>query len=179
MACCALLAGCGGGERQDADEPSGTFELEIAEASFPGSQQIGETAELTIAVRNVGEGTAPNVSLSVEGFYRRLEMQGLADPERPVFVLEQTPADGETSYVGTWSLGPLPAGGTKEFTWRLTPVVAGTHTLKYTAAAGLDGKAVGRDAGGGPPSGTITARVSDEPVDARVDPETGAVEKQR
>ena len=36
----ALLAsGCGGGERQDADEPSGTFKVDVS-ASFPAEQRL-------------------------------------------------------------------------------------------------------------------------------------------
>lgn len=177
IGCCALIAGCGGGERQDADEPNGSFELEVVQATFPSAQSIGQHAELKIAVRNAGEETAPNVAVSIEGLYRRSEQPGLADPSRPVFIVDQGPKDGETAYVGTWSTGPLPPGGTQEFTWRLTPVVAGTHTLSYTAAAGLDGRAKAHAAGGGPPTGSVTARVSDAPTDATVDPETGAVER--
>ena len=176
-ACCVLLtvAGCGGGERQDADEPSGTFELEVAEAEFPGQQSIGQRADLRITVRNTGEETAPNVALSLEGLYRRDEMPGLADPERPVFIVDDGPKDGETAYVGTWTLGPLPPGGKREFTWRLTPVLAGTHTISYTAAAGLDGRARAQTAGGEAPTGAVTARVSDAPTNATVDPKTGEV----
>ncbi|HEU4658068.1 MAG TPA: hypothetical protein VFR97_11100 [Capillimicrobium sp.] len=176
-ACCALLAGCGGGTRQDADEASGTYELKVVSATFPQSQSISEPAKLRIAVRNTGEGTAPDVAVSLDGLYRRNEMPGLADPEQPVFIVDEEPQDGHTAYVGTWALGPLPAGGTREFTWKLTPAVAGTHTVKYTVAAGLDGKAKARTAGGGPPSGSITVRVSDAPADATVNPETGAVER--
>lgn len=178
ISCCALLAGCGGGgERQDADEPSGTFELEVVEARFPSKLSIGERAKLAISVRNAGKETAPNVAVSIEGLYRRSEQEGVADPWRPVFIVDRGPSDGETAYVGTWSLGPLPPGGTQEYTWELTPVRAGTHTLTYTAAAGLDGRARAHAAGGGPPTGTITTRVSDAPTDATVDPETGAVER--
>lgn len=177
IACCVLVAGCGGGERQDADEPSGSFELEVVEASFPSAQSIGKRAELRISVRNAGKETAPNVAVSIEGLYRRSEQQGVADPSRPVFIVDQGPRGGETAYVGTWSIGPLPPGGTEEFTWELTPVQSGTHTLTYTAAAGLDGRARAHAAGGGPPTGTVTARVSDAPTEATVDPETGAVER--
>lgn len=177
IACCALLAGCGGGERQDADEPSGSFELEVVDASFPASQSIGQSAKLTISVRNAGKETAPNVAVSLDGLYRRSEQEGVADPWRPVFIVDRGPAEGATAYVGTWSLGALAPGATKEFTWRLTAVVPGTHTLSYTAEAGLDGRARAHARSGGPPTGKVTARVSDAPTEATVDPETGAVER--
>jgi len=38
-----LAAGCGGGARQDADEPSGEFKVEIVDASFPRVQHIAGT----------------------------------------------------------------------------------------------------------------------------------------
>ncbi len=37
-----LAAGCGGPARQDADEPSGDFKVEIVSASFPKSQHIAK-----------------------------------------------------------------------------------------------------------------------------------------
>ena len=39
-----LVAGCGGGPRQDADEPTGTYKLEVAAAKFPASQSIAQDA---------------------------------------------------------------------------------------------------------------------------------------
>ena len=46
------LVGCGGDARQDADEPSGEFKVEIVDASFPRVQRIAENVELKIKVRN-------------------------------------------------------------------------------------------------------------------------------
>ena len=38
-----LAAGCGGGARQDAGEPSGQFKVEIVSGSFPRAQHIGQS----------------------------------------------------------------------------------------------------------------------------------------
>ena len=51
------------------------------------------------------------------------------------------PGGGETAYVNTWALGPLDAGSTRTFVWQVVPVKAGLHTVHYTVAAGLAGKA--------------------------------------
>lgn len=176
-ACCALAAaGCGGGERPDvADEPNATFDVQVVEAKFPRQQSLSQAEELLLRVRNTGEGTMPNVAVSIRGFFQRSEQPGLADPNRPVYVVERQPKDSETAYDQTWTLGPLAPGGTREFAWKVVPVVSGTHEIEYTVAAGLNGKAKARTSNGGRPGGTFTVEVADDPAQATVDPETGEV----
>lgn len=174
--CLALAAGCGGGsQRQDADEPSGTWTVDVVEAQFPESQQLAETARMRIRVRNDDDRAIPNVALTVEGFGRRSNQAGLADPNRPVFIIDDQPRGGVTAYTNTWALGRVPPGGTKTFEWRLTPVRAGEHEIRYRVAAGLDGKAKARLEGGGRPEGKFEVSVTREPSQARVDPDTGEV----
>ncbi len=47
--------------------------------------------------------------------------------------------------------------------------------MSFRVAAGLDGRAVARTEGGGVPGGRFDVRISGEPADSRVDPETGEV----
>lgn len=181
---CALTASfgfsaCGGGERQDEDEKAGTYEVEVVDASFAEKQVLAKQEELTIRVRNAGQQPLPNVAVTVDSFQRRSEQAGLADPERPVWIIDTGPRGGTTAYTNTWALGPLPAGETRDFTWRVTAVKAGTHTVKYRVAAGLDGKAKAVASGGSEPSGSFTVDVSDKPAQARVNPETGEVEREK
>ena len=172
----ALASGCGGGgERQDADEPSGNFSVEVVEASFPEEQRLAEKARLRVRVRNADSKTIPNIAVTVDGFSRRSEQAGLADPSRPVWVIDEGPRGGVTAYTSTWALGSLRAGETEEFTWEVTPVKTGRFEVKYRIAAGLDGKAKAVSAGGERPSGAFNVTVSREPDDARVDPDTGEV----
>ena len=169
------VAGCGGGERQDENEPAGTFEVNV-DASFPEKQRLARPEELEISVRNTGGSAVPNVAVTVDGFEARSEQPGLADPNQPVWIVDAGPAGGVTAYTSTWALGRVEAGQTKKFVWKVTPVVAGNHQLKWKVAAGLDGKAKAAVAGGGSePSGTFAVRVADEPPQSRIDPETGAV----
>lgn len=169
------IAGCGGGERQDADEPAGTFTVEVVDADFPLKQSLAKQAEMVIKVRNAGQEAVPNVAVTVDSFTRRSEQAGLADPNRPLWIVDSAPRGGVTAYVNTWALGRLAPGETKKFRWRVTPVKPGTHTIEYRVAAGLDGKAKAASAGGAEPAGKFVVDVSDEPAQSRVDPETGRV----
>ena len=171
------MIGCGGGERQDKNEPSGTFDVSVVDATFPRSQHIADQARMRIAVRNTGQKDVPNVAVTVKGFTRRDPQPGLADPNKPVWIVDSGPKGGDTAYVGTWALGPLGAGKTKTFEWRVTPIQPGVYKVRYEVAAGLNGKAKARGQGGGVPSGRFTVRVSGKPPQARVNPETGAVER--
>ncbi len=185
LACaCALTVGaCGGGERQDENEPEGDFKVEITQAEFPSKQKLAKKSELLITVKNSeSEKTIPNIAVTLRGLDTRLENRGLADPKRPVFVIngeprdigtfpeskEASPEGGETAYVDTWALGRLRAGDEKTFRWSVTAVRPGEYRLRYRVAAGLDGKAKAVGANGSPPIGLFTGTVSDEPPDTRI-----------
>jgi hypothetical protein len=169
------VAGCGGGERQDADEPSGTFQVDVVRASFPTKQHLAQPERFVIAVRNTGDQAVPNVAVTVSSFAERSEQAGLADPERAVWIIDSSPSGGQTAYTNTWALGRLPPGQTRRFVWRVTAVKAGTHTVKWQVAAGLNGKAKATLAGNRAPAGSVTVDVSAKPAQAHVDPKTGKV----
>ncbi|MBI5104221.1 MAG: hypothetical protein HZB46_04415 [Solirubrobacterales bacterium] len=178
------LAGCGGGERQDADEPSGTFKVEVVKASFPKKQRLAKQAELRVVVRNADTKTVPNVAVTITsddaknptgGFSTTSSRADLADARRPIWIVDRGPRGGDTAYVGTWALGPLRAGQQREFVWKVTAIQPGTHKVRYRVAAGLDGKAKAEGGGGGAASGSFEVAVSDKPSQASVDPDTGDV----
>jgi hypothetical protein len=173
------VAGCGGGERQDTAEPSGTFEVDVVTASFPTKQHLAQPERFVIAVRNSGEKTVPNVAVTVSSFAERSEQAGLADPERAVWIIDDSPRGGQTAYTNTWALGRLAPGQTRRFVWRVTAVQAGTHTVKWQVAAGLNGKAKATLSGNRAPAGSVTVDVSDKPGQAHVDPETGKVVREK
>jgi hypothetical protein len=180
-----LVAGCGGGERQDANEPSGTFAVDVVKASFTPKQRLADSAVMRIVVRNADSKTIPNVAVTVTnddddakggaGFTTRSTSPDLADPTRQLWIVDRGPHGGDTAYVSTWALGPLAAGRTKVFEWHVTPVVAGTHTLRWHVAAGLNGKAIARTKDGQDPAGTFRVDVSRKPAAVTVDPKTGDV----
>lgn len=173
-----LAAGCGGGsKRQDADEPRGSYKVDIVDAAFPSSQQIADRTTMRVRVRNRGSKTVPNVALTVKtrprmpggaplSFAQSVDDARLADNERPVWIVDKGPKGGGTAYTNTWALGRLRPGKTKEFAWRLTAVEPGSYRIDYEVSPGLDGKA--KLASGSKGSGSFRVRISDEPVDARV-----------
>ena len=170
-----LLVGCGGGQRQDAKEPKGTFDVDVVKDSFPLQQHIAKQSRLRIAIRNTGDKTVPNVAVTVKGLSRHDSQPGLADPNRSIWIIDAGPRGGDTAYVGTWALGALRPGATRTFEWRVTPTKSGVYDVRYEVAAGLNGKAKARTSSGQKPSGSFTVRVSGQPADARVDPRTGRV----
>jgi hypothetical protein len=168
LGCGLVVAGCGGGERQDADEPSGTYKIQVVEAKFPDHQSLAKRSTMTITVKNVDSKTIPNVAVTVKSFDQTKNDPTLADPRRPQFIVNRGPAGGDTAYVGTSALGPLKPGETKTFKWDVTAVVAGKYNLKYAVAAGLDGKAKAVLSGGGAPKGAFTGHVSNRAPQAKV-----------
>lgn len=179
IAAAALLAGsvsgCGGGEQQDANEPTGNYEVAISKVAFPRRQGLGETSKLVITVQNTGQNEVPDITMTVNGLNYRTTEPGVADPVRPVWVVNAGPINGTTAYVNTWALGPLAAGAERSFIWSLSATQPGTRTLEYRAGAGLNGKARAVTADGGVPAGTLTVNVTRRPQDSTVDPATGQV----
>ena len=60
----AGIASCGG-TRQDANEPSGDFPVQIVSADFPSRQQLAQNTNLTLAVANSGDKTIPNLAITI------------------------------------------------------------------------------------------------------------------
>jgi hypothetical protein len=59
-----VLAGCGAA-RQDAQEPTGSFPVQVVSASFPPSQRLSEHTHLVIQVRNTGHRPIPNLTVTI------------------------------------------------------------------------------------------------------------------
>src|SRR6478736_6609247 len=109
LACAVVFAaGCGSsGPRQDASEPSGSYKVEVVSAKFPAKQSLAQRSRMLISIKNVDTKTIPNIAVTVKDFDKRSTDPGLADPRRPLFVVNTGPRGGETAYVGTSALGPL------------------------------------------------------------------------
>lgn len=169
--------------------------MRVTQASFPRKQQIASPTALTITVQNAGSKTVPNVAVTVDSLtYMASKPAGLADRERPTWVIDRgpgpvnkppveseevsPPGGGETAFVRTWALGPIGPRQSKTFTWKLTPVRAGSHTVHWSVAAGLYGKAKAIDvSNSATPKGSFTVHIAPEPTETHVSPETGAVAK--
>jgi hypothetical protein len=175
--------GCGGGERQDADEPAGEFPVRVLNARFPERQKLAQSSDLVITVRNAGTETIPNIALTVDGFDYRKDDPDLADRVRPRFAIngvpveiagfpeakDATPRGCDTAYVNTWACGSLRPDAQTTFRWSVTAVRAGPFKIDWQVAAGLDGKAKAVSAGGGAaPRGSFAGSVSSRPPQARI-----------
>jgi hypothetical protein len=173
-----LAVGCGGGARQDADEPSGNFKVEVVNASFPRTQHIAQTVLMRVRVRNADTRALP-VAVTIEtapptpGVAAVAFGQGSLDPEladsnRPVWVLDRGPRGGDTAAVNTWLAGTLQPGQSRLMTWRLVAAKAGTYVVTYRVSPGLTGKA--KVASGARAAGRFQVRIADRPVPARIGP---------
>lgn len=186
-ACALLLPACGSNKKQDEDERAGNYEIELVEASFPEKQKLAKRSDLVIRVRNAGAQTAPNVAVTIKGLTERRKNLELADPERPIFVIngqpveigglpesrEDAPRGCDTAYVSTWACGPLKPGKERAFKFSVTAVEAGKFDISYRVGAGLDRKAKAIASGGGRLDGSFTGEVSDAAPDARVSDKDG------
>jgi hypothetical protein len=151
VAALAVLAGgCGGGGRQDADEPSGTFRLEIVGVWFPARQHVAEPVVLRLRVRNADRRPLPNVAVTVLA-------RGASDSLGPVWALHEGPVGGETAEPGVWDAGPLSSGQAKTLTWRLVAARPGDYTIAYRVLPGLTGDA---RAARGHTGGTLRVRIT-------------------
>jgi hypothetical protein len=177
------LAGCGG-QRQDADEPSGEFALQVVSARFPTSQTLSQSAVMIMRVRNTSDREVPNLAItvttdastrgdSVTAFGQNLADATLASRARPVWIVDRDPSGGQSAYTNTWSFGPIPAGGSKTVRWRVTAVRAGHFVVRYRVAPGLNGKA--RNAAGSKVSGSFDVTIDNTPPPARVDEDGNVV----
>jgi hypothetical protein len=170
-----LIAACGGGQSQDADEPAGTFKVEVVGATFPQRQHIAENVRLRLRVHNADQRTLRNVAVTVatkanganapSAFGQRSTGGGLADSDRPIWILDEGPVGGDTTYVNTWSAGTLRAGETRELEWKLVASKAGRYSIGYRVSPGLTGRA---QAARGRTSGSFDVTIDDQPVPARV-----------
>jgi hypothetical protein len=186
------VTACGSGARQDVGEPAGRFTVAIPHATFPASQRLAQRTRLVIAVRNAGTKTIPDVAVTIcnvtcaypaprgegsgaQAFAEVLHMPYVADPSRPVWIVDRPPGScrftcrsggpggAVTAYSNTWALGSLRPGSTAVFDWAVTAVMPGRHVVAWQVAAGLNGDAKAVRANGSPPRGTFRITIHSAP----------------
>jgi len=185
------LAGCGGGTAQDHDEPAANFTMKVLRASFPAKQSIAKPTQFEVQVQNTGARAVPDVAVTVDSFNYTSNYPRLAADKRPAWAIERGPGPiakpavntqevsqlggGQTAYLNTWALGRLAPGQTQTYIWHVVPLKPGTHTVHYSVAAGLAGKAKAVLASGAAVQGQFTVDVAAAPAATHVDPNTGLV----
>lgn len=191
LALALLASGCGDGTARNAREPKATYPVEVTAVRFPTKQAVARDTALVLVVRNAGTRTIPNVAVTLDSFYYTSTYPNLASNKRPVWIVNRgpgpvpqipvnteevnSPGGAETAFVNTWALGRLAPGKSQRFVWMVTPVKSGIHTVHYTVAADLDGKARARLAGGGLVTGSLVASIAPRPPKTHVNPQTGEI----
>jgi len=186
-----LAAGCGESS-QDANESEAEYSLQVLRARFHHIQAVARPTSFELLVHNPGSTTVPNVVVTIDSFYYRSDYPQLADPNRPVWIVDrgpgatptapvesvgiQSPGGYTTATATVWAAGPLKAGETRNFVWRLTPVRPGIHRVAYSVAPGLHGKATVLPRYAHATHGTFKVLVASQPPITHVNPETGVVE---
>lgn len=178
LAAALFATGCGGGEDQFANQPTGDFPVEVMSAEFKPHQTVADTYDLRIAVRNTGDESIPalNTVIDLPGMGSTLafaygdKQQGLAMNQRPVWVVEEgwpklagTVGRGgaTTPDKRTFAFGALKPGARATMVWRVVAVRPGSYRLKYKIGAGLGPGTKAVDAAGEIPTGVLPARISD------------------
>lgn len=191
------LSACGSSAApQNDNEPKGDFPVEVTQAKFPTAQRLAQTSDLILGVKNTGDKPLPELAITIEtdspgdtesdsvadgSFSIRVEDPSLANPSRPVWILENKyPREvgapvptglsgGFRAQTNTFGFGSLDPGETRDIVWRVTPVQAGTYTLHYQVAAGLDGNARAVTDDGSDVKGEFVVTITDKPAQAGVD----------
>jgi len=161
------LAACGDDQQAKKTE---TVKLELVGASFAPLQKLAKEETMRITVRNPTSKTIEQVTATVSpgdtagtgsGFDTRSADPGVADPSRPIWVVDEAPKNGVTADPAVTRLGPIAAGKSASFTWKLMPVRPGTYKLRWTVGGNLTNQVRVTDQQGDPISGTFPVRISD------------------
>jgi hypothetical protein len=155
------ISACGGASTQTAGEPHSRFPVQVTAATFPAHQTLAQRTILSIAVRNAGTRTIPDIAVTLlDSKYgtaaqalgtlippARQGQPALASRSRPVWVIDRAPGPcgyscrqggagaAVTADSNTWALGRLAPGATARFEWHVTAVRAGSYTVDYQVAA--------------------------------------------
>ena len=141
-----------------------------------------------LGVRNAGVRSVPALSMtiSVGGRAGRTSslpftihdpQPGLAQPDRPVWVLAATyprlagsaePGGAQSANQKTFNFGRLEPDETVEAVWKLSAVKEGRFPLLYSVDASLGGEAKAVTNGGTRPGGSFDVEISSVPQDTEV-----------
>lgn len=182
--------GCSSGSEpnQFPDQQPGEYTVEVESATFPEKQTVAETYDMALTVRNVGDRAVPDINVSVDlpgrdstlAFAYRSEQEGVASPQRPVWVVEEgypklagTEGRGGagTASRRTFQFGTVPPGESVTMVWRVTAVQPGVEEVAWIVDAGLSPEVRAVDRTGAPPEGLFGVRISNRPTLTRVNEE--------
>ena len=190
------LVACGDDSSSDGDEASGEFSVKVVTAEFPTEQRLGETVLLRLGVRNTGERAVPalTMTISVGGRAGRTSslpftihdpQPGLAQPDRPVWVLAATyprltgsaeSGGAQSANQKTFNFGRLEPDEAVEAVWKLSAVKEGRFPLLYSVDSGLGGENKAVTGGGTRPGGSFAVEITSVPQEVEVTDDGQVVE---
>ena len=164
----------------------------MVRAEFKPRQSVARTYDLEIEVRNTGDEIVPAMVATIDlpgedstlAFAARDPQPGLAQPQRPIWVLESgyprlagTVGRGgaATANRRTFNFRELDPGETAEMIWRVTAVDPGSYRPTYQIDAGLGTDATAVDASGEVPTGVLPVRITGRAVPTKVDQQGNVV----
>ena len=131
------------------------------------------------------------MAVAIRSFYYRSSYPHLADPNRPLWIVDEgpgpkptqpietvpfdAPGGAVTDYSSEWALGPLAPGAEQTFRFALTPVKAGSQKVGYAVVPARPDP-VGPQPVGPAVEGSFAVTVAPAPPHRYVNPATGAVE---
>lgn len=161
------LAGCGSGEPQNANAPSGTWSVLVEEWKFPKRQYLGTPTDFTLKIRNTDTREIPQLIVTISGLRTEVKQVGAASEVRPIWLTSEVDYANVTPYnsalASSYNMGPLAAGDVKTYTVKLTPLRRGSHEVGYKLAADLFGGAKIVDPDDAPAEDTRTVAIDPTP----------------
>lgn len=137
------VSGCGGGDRQDADAPTGTWKVTVLDWDFPKLQALGTPQNFVLRVRNDDTRAIPDLVVTIEGLKTFVKQPGGASLVRPIWLTSEVNYANATPYnsplAQSFNLGPLEPNETSVYTVNLTPLRRGEHEVSYRLAPSLFG----------------------------------------
>jgi hypothetical protein len=153
MAVSLAISACGGGTRQDAQEPHAHYAVQVPVAVFPAAQNLVQRARMVIAVRNASAKTIPDVAVTItdprygttaQAFAERVtssysgpSQPVLANSSRPVWVVDRGPG-AHVCPASCLAAGGGGAGGQTAYsnTWALGKLAPGHSAIfRWTVTA--------------------------------------------
>lgn len=138
-----FVAGCGGDGRQDADAPSGDWNVTVVEWTFAKNQPLGTPQNFILKVRNDDDREIPNLIATISGMRTKVYQPGAASDVRPIWITRDADYSQFTAYNSaldtSYNLGSLKTGETGSFVVNLTPLRVGAHEVSYRLSPDLFG----------------------------------------
>jgi hypothetical protein len=140
------IAGCGGGESDGDRAAQARGTVAIERVVFPARQRIAQKSTFALTVRNAGDSTIADLTVTLRGFSA---YEGPQAPGRPLWVVDEPPAGSAQATGNAYSTGrSRRAGGARcaGASPRCRPARTGSATRSRRRGLRVAGGPAGRSA---------------------------------